>query len=89
MTERVKKPSPPSAAALGTPPIGRGKTLIRHGCAVPPSPKGRRGDTDLLACKDNLYSGAEIQCRISCGKSGVFENRGNLAVWKEKYEIVG
>ena len=27
-------------------PIGRGKTLIRHGYAVPPSPKGRLWRTD-------------------------------------------
>ena len=89
VTERVKKPSPPSAAALGTSPIGRGKNLIRHGYTVPPSPPREGWGTDSLACNDNFNSGAAIQCMISCRESGVFENRGNLAVWKEKYEIVG
>ena len=39
VTERVKNAL--SAPSRGTSPIGRGKTLIRHGCAVPPSPEGK------------------------------------------------
>ena len=37
VTERVKTPSPP---LWGTSPIGRGKTLIRHGFAVTDEEKG-------------------------------------------------
>ena len=36
-TERVKN----ALSAFGTSPTGRGKALIRHGCAVPPSPQGK------------------------------------------------
>ena len=62
VTERVNTPSPPSAAALGTSPIGRGKTLTRPTGTFP---RGRPG-TDSLACNDNFDLGAAIQCMISC-----------------------